>query len=106
MKVLGAPVREEGCETDPAWAPNPDMTYDCNFAVQKGIFKAANPTIDTTWPAADALLRELSFTNADASWMLTEVDQKGLSQAEAAARWIMENRDRANEWIDAANAGS
>ncbi|MCE2518780.1 MAG: ABC transporter substrate-binding protein [Alphaproteobacteria bacterium] len=106
MKVLGAPVWEEGCETDPAWGPNPDKTHDCNFAVQKGIFKAANPTIDTTWPAAGALLRELSFTNADASWMLTEVDQNGLSQAEAAAKWITENRDRANEWIDAANAGS
>lgn len=106
MKVLGAPVWEEECETDPAWGPNPDMTYDCNFAVQKGIFKVANPAIDTTWPAAGALLRRLSFNNADASWMLIQVDQNGMSQAEAAALWIVENRDRADEWIGAAKAGS
>ena len=37
--------------------------------------------------------------------MLVEVDQGGLSQDEAAAKWIEENRDKVNGWMDAA-AGS
>ncbi len=105
MKILGAPVWEEECETDPAWGPNPDLTYDCNYPIQAGIFKAANPGIDETWPAAAKLLREMSFDNTEAGWMLIEVDQNGLSQAEAATKWIEENREKVNGWMDAA-AGS
>lgn len=108
-RVLEMPLDEsityENCFNDPAWGPNPDMTHDCGQAPQKGIFKAANPGIDETWPAAAELLRQLSFTNEDATWMLVEVDQGGLSQDEAAAKWIEQNRDKVNGWMDAA-AGS
>ncbi len=106
MKILGAPDWEAECETDPAWGPNSDATFDCQLELSTGIFKAANPSIDTTWPAAAGLLRALNFDNADAAWMLIEVDQNGLTQEEAATKWIAENRDKANAWIDEAEAGS
>ncbi len=106
MKVLGAPVWDEACETDPAWGPNPDLTYDCNWRVQKGIFKIASPAIESTWPAAARLLKEMSFDNDDAAWMLVEVDQNGLSQADAATKWIADNRDVVDGWLVEAGAGS
>ncbi len=39
--------------------PDPDMTFDCNFPVNTGIFKVANPMIKTTWTSAVRLLQEL-----------------------------------------------
>ncbi len=99
-------VSEENCFNDPSWGPNPDMTHDCGQPVQKGIFKVANPGIDKTWPAAAELLRQLSVNNDDATWMLVEVDQSGLTQDEAAAKWIEQNRDRVNGWMDKAKTGS
>ncbi len=106
MKIFGAPLWEPECETDPSWGPNPDMTFDCNFPLNVGIFKVGNPSIDQVWPAAGRLLRQLSFDNADAGWMLIEVDQNGLSQAEAAAKWIEENRSTVDSWIETALADS
>lgn len=106
LKQLALPDYDPACETDPAWGVNPDATWDCRIPLSTGIFKAGTPALETTWPGAYRLLSELSFDNADATWMLVEVDKNGLSQAEAAAKWISENRDQADAWIAAAEAGS
>ncbi len=106
MTQLDLPDYDPACETDPAWGVNPDALWDCRIPLSTDIFKAASPALATTWPAAHRLLQELNFNNADATWMLVEVDKNGMSQADAAAKWIAENRAKADGWIAAAESGS
>lgn len=97
-KFVEFPPYQEGCKTDPAVGPNPDMTYDCGNPADGYLKKAAWDGMPDKWPNAYAVLRQISFTNAQIAEMAKLVDIDELEPEEAAEVWLEENEDVWKPW--------
>lgn len=89
----------EGCDTDPSVGPNPDATFDCGNPADGYLKIAAWDGMKDKWPAAHALLRQVSFTNAQIAEMAKLVDIDQLDPEEAAEVWLEENEEIWGPWV-------
>jgi glycine betaine/proline transport system substrate-binding protein len=94
------PEHVPGCNEDPALGPNPDATYDCANPPNGYLKKAAWDGMEEKWPAAFAVLEQISFTNPQIAEMAKLVDVDELEPEEAAAEWLAQNEDVWKAWIN------
>jgi glycine betaine/proline transport system substrate-binding protein len=87
------------CMTDPKWGSNPDMVYDCGAPKKGYLKKAGSPELEKKWPDGAALLKKISFTNAQIAAAAAMVDVDGMSPEEAADKWIAENEATWKAWM-------
>lgn len=97
-KFIEFPSHDARCETDPAWGVNKKRTHDCGNPKNGWLKKVAWRGIDTNWPCASAILRDLNFTNAMISQVAAFVDADGLTHDQAAARWLADNQNIWENW--------
>ncbi|MFT5870937.1 MAG: glycine betaine/proline transport system substrate-binding protein [Paracoccaceae bacterium] len=94
------PAWEVGCDTDPSLGPNPDALYDCGNPANGYMRKAAWDGMEANWPAAFAVLNEISFTNPQIAEMARLVDIDGMEPDEAAEAWLDANQDVWQAWVN------
>ncbi len=93
------PTYVEGCKSDPAVGPNPDMTYDCGNPADGYLKIAAWDGMQEKWPAAYAMLGRVNFTNPQIAELAKMVDVDGLDPEEAAMEWIDANESVWGPWL-------
>jgi glycine betaine/proline transport system substrate-binding protein len=93
----------------------PEVTPECEQAAADGtdayacaypqddLYKAFNDQLQTKAPAAYALLSAMSWTNEDQNSVGLDLND-GMSDADAAQKWIDANPDVWQPWVDAALA--
>ena len=101
VQFVDLPVGEEACFEDPAWGPNPDATYDCDFAPTR-IFKAAWSGMADKWPAAAEILSSYTLAVEDQQPMMGKIDEDGQSVEETVAAWMDANEDKWMPVVEAA----
>lgn len=94
------PAWEEGCDTDPAVGPNPDVTYDCGNPANGYLKIAAWDGMAETWPAAYEVLQQVNFTNPQIAEMAKMVDVDGMEPEEAATAWVEANEAVWRPWVE------
>ena len=99
-EFVNFPPWEEGCDTDPAKGPNPDMTYDCGNPANGYLKIAAWDGMKDKWPKAYATLQKVSFTNAQIAEMAKLVDVDGMEPEDAATSWLAANEAVWKPWIE------
>ena len=95
------PKFEDGCFTDPAWGPNPNLTGDCGkpYGWVKKMAWAGGEKI---WPCAYEMIRKYNMDNPTISKMLVEIDLNGRSDKEVATEWLKNNKDIWKPWTTCA----
>jgi glycine betaine/proline transport system substrate-binding protein len=93
------PDYDPACLTDPAWGSNPNAVYDCGAPEKGYLRKAGSPQLSTKWPAANAFLSKVSFTNPQIAAAAAMVDVEGLSPEDAAKKWVSENEASWKAWM-------
>jgi glycine betaine/proline transport system substrate-binding protein len=99
-EFVNFPTWEEGCDTDPAVGPNPDVTYDCGNPANGYLKIAAWDGMEEAWPAAYAVLQKVSFTNAQIAEMAKLVDVDGMEPEDAATAWLEANEAVWKPWVE------
>jgi glycine betaine/proline transport system substrate-binding protein len=91
LAKVALPPYEEGCQDDPA-------KVDCDYpeTVLKKI-------VSTEWaeeggPGVD-LVEKFQWTNEDQNLVAKYISDEGMSNEDAAARWVEENPDKVAEWL-------
>ncbi len=99
-RFVDFPEPEAACFDDAAWGPNPNATGDCGAPSSAWLKKAMWEGMDDEWPAAAAMLRKVNFSNAQIARAALLVDVEGMTPEAAATKWIEENQDLVNTWLD------
>ena len=94
------PAWEDGCDTDPAVGPNPDELFDCGNPATGYLKKAAWDGMEAKWPAAYAVLQNVSFTNPQIAEMAKLVDVDEMEPDEATTAWLEANKDVWSGWVN------
>jgi glycine betaine/proline transport system substrate-binding protein len=95
------PKYEDGCFTDPAWGPNPDLTGDCGKPYG-WVKKMAWAGGEKVWPCAYEMIRNYHMDNPTINKMLVEIDLNGRSEEEVAIEWLKNNEDVWKPWTTCA----
>ena len=101
MTRVNLPEHVEGCETDPAVGPDPEVVYDCDWA-PGSIWKVVNNDLQNTHPAAWKLIEAYQISNLEQAQMMSEIDDKGRDLMEVVNEWLDAHPDQVNAWTDAA----
>ena len=94
------PAWVDGCDVDPAVGPNPDALFDCGNPANGYLKIAAWDGMEAKWPAAYAVLQQVSFTNPQIAEMARLVDVDEMEPEEAAAVWLDANKDVWEPWVN------
>ena len=91
LAKVALPPYEEGCADDPA-------EVDCDYA--ETVLKKI---VSTSWveeggPGVD-LVEAFTWTNEDQNLVAKYISDEGMSNEDAAARWVEENPDKVAEWL-------
>lgn len=97
LTKVDLPAYTAECGTKSDSDPN---TRDCDYP-EDVLYKAAWPGLKEAAPDAYALLKNMSYTNADQISMLAMVDVDGKTPAEAAQAWVGAHGDTWKAWIPA-----
>jgi glycine betaine/proline transport system substrate-binding protein len=87
------------CESNPAWGINPTFSYDCGNPKGGWLKKTVWSKLPSIWPCAAQTIRNISFDNAQIAALAAWVDVDKLTYAQAAARWIIENKPIWHPWL-------
>ena len=93
------PEFHEKCKTDASWGINPNMTDDCGSPAEGYLKKAAWHEMPTKWPAAYKALKRINFDTNMIGTMAMYVNVDKMKHAEAAKRWIKENKEIWESWL-------
>lgn len=104
-RFVELPPYDRNCETDPTWGPNVDATYDCGYAADEPIFKAAWSGVPERWPCAYEFLKRMSFTTKQLSAFEYLVERRRLSPEQAAGDWLKRNEPIWRNWMPECHAG-
>ncbi|MGB5557658.1 MAG: ABC transporter substrate-binding protein [Paracoccaceae bacterium] len=99
-QFVNFPEPEPACFDDPAWGPNPNATGDCGAPQAAWLKKAMWSGLPEEWPGAAAILDKVNFNNAQIARAALLVDVDGMTPEAAAAKWIEENQDLVNSWLN------
>jgi glycine betaine/proline transport system substrate-binding protein len=80
-------------------AANDASKYACAYP-QDNLYKAFNSDLQTTAPAAFALLSAMSYTNEDQNSIALDINN-GMTPEAAAQKWIDANPSTWQPWVDA-----
>ena len=94
------PAYDKACHDDPKWGSNPDAIYDCGAPAKGYLKKAGSPNLAKTWPAAEAFLRKVNFSNAQIAAAAAMVDVEGMTPEDAAKKWIADNEATWKSWMN------
>lgn len=91
LEKVALPPYEEGCQDDPA-------KVDCDYpeTVLKKIVSTS--WVDEGGPGVD-LVENFEWTNEDQNLVAKYISDEGMSNEDAAARWVEENPDKVAEWL-------
>lgn len=93
------PLHTEACENDPAWGENSFFTHDCGNPKDALLFKGAWKGMESEWPCAFEILKNMNLTNEMVARAAYLVDVKHMSYDEAAEAWFEHYADKVKEWI-------
>ena len=94
------PPYDPACMTDPKWGSNPDAIYDCGAPAKGYLKKIGSKELGEKWPAAEAILKKVSFTNPQIAAAAAMVDVDGLTPEDAATKWIADNQAVWKPWLE------
>lgn len=77
--------------------------YNCDYP-EDVLYKAFNEDLEAKAPAAFAMLSAMSYTNDDQNAVALDVEDGGMDVTDAAQKWVDENADTWQAWVDAASA--
>ena len=98
-QFVNFPTFEDACLTDPAWGENPDEVGDCDL--QSGtIYKLAYMPTAEWAPNAIEIFRRFTTTTEAVSQATDDIENNGMSAAEAATRWMSENETLVQSWLE------
>jgi glycine betaine/proline transport system substrate-binding protein len=101
LKAVDLPAWDKACEADPAWGPVPDKTMDC-YQPNPIILKVATADFEKKYPAAAAVLKQVTFSNEAQAPLIKRVDIDGESEESVAKSWVDANEAIWKPWVDAA----
>jgi glycine betaine/proline transport system substrate-binding protein len=91
LAKVALPPYEEGCADDPA-------EVDCDYAET-----TLKKIVSTSWVeeggAGVDLVEAFTWTNEDQNLVAKYISDEGMSNEDAAARWVEENPDKVAAWI-------
>jgi glycine betaine/proline transport system substrate-binding protein len=96
LTMIKLPEVTDACTQ--AASDNPDA-YACAYP-QDDLYKAFSDQLQTKAPAAYALLSAMNWTNDDQNGVGLDIND-GMSDADAAQKWIDANPDVWQPWVDA-----
>ncbi|MEC5291140.1 ABC transporter substrate-binding protein [Aurantimonas sp. C2-6-R+9] len=99
-RFVDFPEPEPACFDDPSWGPNPDATGDCGAPRAAWLKKAAWKGMADEWPGAWAIVQKINLTNKQLANASKMVDDEGMSPEDAATKWIEDNRDVVDSWLN------
>ena len=99
-KFVEFPEYGEGCKDDPAWGPNPDMTYDCGNPKDGYLKIGVWNGMPDKWPTVYAIVSKMNLTNLDIAVMSKLVDIDGMEVEEAADQWLADNEAKWMSWVN------
>lgn len=101
LTFVEMPTGEPACFDDPAWGPNPNATFDCDFTPTR-IFKGAWAGFQETWPAAYEIIDNYRLSTSDQEAMMGAVDVDGRPVEEVVAEWVAAHEAEWRPVVDAA----
>jgi glycine betaine/proline transport system substrate-binding protein len=92
LAKVALPPYEEGCQDDPA-------KVDCDYPET-----TLKKIVSTSWaeeggPGVD-LVQNFEWTNDDQNLVAKYISDEGMSNEDAAARWVEENPDKVAAWLE------
>jgi glycine betaine/proline transport system substrate-binding protein len=92
LAKVALPPYEEGCDADPA-------KVDCDYP--ETVLKKIG---STEWveegSAAVDLVKNFEWTNDDQNLVAKYISDEGMSAEDAAAKWVEENQDKVDAWLE------
>jgi glycine betaine/proline transport system substrate-binding protein len=92
------PAFEPACITDPAWGPNPNATYDCDWMAGE-VFKFGHREKMAKAPNAAKLLRAFKMTSTDVASATIAIDVESKSMEAVVADWMSKNAATVDAWL-------
>lgn len=96
------PAYDAACETDASWGPNPNEVLDCGVS-PPDTMKVAWAGFQEKWPAAYAMLEQMTMSAAAQQQMMLAIDQKGEKLEDVVGAWVDANSAVWQPWVDAAS---
>lgn len=91
MERVALPPYEEGCDSDPA-------KVDCDYAETELKKVGRTEFLESGSPAA-TLVTNFTWTNDDQNLVADYITAQGMSNEEAAQKWIADNQDKVDAWL-------
>lgn len=98
-KFIEFPEYHRDCETKPEWGFNPHQLYDCGNPKEGWLKKGVSLKFTKNHPCAFQLIKNINFTNYQISQASAFVDVDGLTHADAANRWLLQNKQAWQNWM-------
>ena len=92
LERVALPPYEEGCDADPA-------EVACDYAETELKKVGRVEFMESGSPAAD-LVENFSWTNDDQNLVAKYITSDGMSEEDAAAKWIADNPDEVEAWLE------
>ena len=91
MQRVALPPYEDGCQDDP-------QTVACDYP-ETELKKIAGTEWADSGSTAVGLVQNFTWTNEDQNVVAGYIAGDGMSPEEAAAKWIEENQDKVDAWL-------
>lgn len=101
LHPVSLPPYFEGCFDDASLGENPNATYDCDW-LRGHVDKVAWVGFEKKWPAAFTFLSSYQMPKSVQIPMLGAVDSKGEDLDTVVKKWVDENQQVWQPWVDAA----
>lgn len=88
---VALPPYEDGCDKDPG-------KVDCDYAETPLMKISSTEFMESGSPAA-ALVKNFTWENDDQNLVAKYITADGMSNADAAAKWVEENPDKVDAWL-------
>jgi len=92
------PKYTKACYTDPKWGINKSAKYDCGKP-RGPIWKVAWSGLKKKWPGAYKAIKNFRISNDEMGAMVADADLKHVKVDDVVAKWIADNKDRWQKWI-------
>jgi glycine betaine/proline transport system substrate-binding protein len=92
LQRVELPPYEEGCDADAAKVDCDYPPYELNKLISTEFAESGSPAVD--------LIKNFTWTNEDQNTVSTYIAQDGMDPDEAAQKWIDDNQDKVDAWIE------
>ncbi|GAA2140888.1 ABC transporter substrate-binding protein [Nocardioides koreensis] len=92
------PPYTKGCDSDPAKVDCDYPPYHLNKLISTDFAKSGSPAVD--------LIKNFNWTNEDQNLVSSYIGQDGMSPDDAAKKWVEDNPDKVDAWLQGTGASS